>query len=883
MHRMRFGMRFGGVVVVAAAVLLSVSGCPDKPGGGASTDPDSGPRTDTGPGSGTQSGTGGDAVTARPSRSLLPLDLELPEFRLVDSTGEGFGSGELSGRVYVVNFIFTRCQLTCPEQTRRMAAFQKRLARKVEHQHSSDERGGPKHFLWDQVRIVSLSVDPKTDTPEVLSRYADNFGADLSNWSFLTGKKSEIFSLITGGFRLPVAELDGGDGDQPIVHTSKVALVDHRGHLRGVFDGMKDEGRGKLIRAIEQVLNQRVAIPPQIVSPDWLAARASRQISASKDWSVYHDFGFTDSLPTSGIDFRHRVVDDAGRTYKAVHYDHGNGLAVADVDGDGRLDIYFSNQVGSNRLYRNVGGGRFEDITAAAGVSVVGATGVAASFADIDNDGDADLYVTNVRTGNRLFLNDGKARFTDVSKGSGLGHKAHSSSAVFFDYDRDGLLDLFLCNVGQYTHERLRDVESDSTDEGRSDAGQASRFFDGMADAFAGHLHSGRTEASVLYHNEGGGRFVDVTRETGLLDESWTGAASPIDANNDGWIDLYVLNMQGNDEYYENVGGTKFVKRSRELFPRTSWGAMGIKVFDFDNDGRLDIYVTDMHSDMGGKRVEYLRANPTEADEQQKSPRPFAESILKTDGTSLFGNSFFRRTGPGRFEEISDRIGAETYWPWGISVGDLNADGYLDVFVTSSMNFPWRYHPNHVLLNDAGKRFVLSEFVLGVEPRRGGRTSVPWHQLDADGRDSDHSFCEDRKGVFTMYGALGSRSSVILDIDGDGDLDIVTNDFNTEPLVLTSDLSERKTVRYVEVRLVGVDSNRDGLGARVTVHAGGKTYVQVHDGQSGYLSQSRMPLYFGLGSAESIEKIEVTWPTGKSQVVPGPLPSRGRVEIEETE
>jgi len=137
--------------------------------------------------------------------------------------------------------------------------------------------------------------------------------------------------------------------------------------------------------------------------------------------------------------------------------------------------------------------------------------------------------------------------------------------------------------------------------------------------------------------------------------------------------------------------------------------------------------------------------------------------------------------------------------------------------------------------------------------------------------------------VFTMYGALGSRSSVILDLDGDGDLDIVTNDFNTEPLVLISDLSERITVRYVQVRLRGVDSNRDGLGARVTVHAGGKQYVQVNDGQSGYLSQSRMPLYFGLGSAESIEKIEVTWPTGKTQVLQGPLPAKGTVEIEEAE
>ena len=863
---MRFVCRCGAMVL-ATAVLLAACGCPDDPT----------PSGGTGKGSGTRGGSD----VPRPTKRLLPLDLPLPEFRLVDSTGKEFGSRELAGRPYVVNFIFTRCQLTCPEQTRRMAAFQQQLARKIEHQHSSDERGGPKHFLWDTLQLVSISVDPENDTPATLTRYADNYGAKLDNWSFLTGKKSEIFSLVTAGFKLPVAEVGQG---QPIVHTVNVALVDHRGHLRGVFNGMKDEGGRKLMQSVELVLNERVAIPPQIISPEWLDRRAAAQKSAATRWTVYHDFAFTDRQPSSGIDFRHRVVDDAGRTYKAVHYDHGNGVAAADVDGDGRLDLYFSNQVGGNRLYRNSGDGTFEDITESAGVALPAPTGVTASFADVDNDGDADLYVTNVRTGNKLFLNDGKARFTDVSAVSGLAHKGHSSSAVFFDYDRDGLLDLFLCNVGQYTHETLRDVEGDGTDTGREEAGEARafRFFDGMTDAFAGHLHAGRTERSRLYHNEGGGRFVDVTTETGLIDESWTGAASPIDANNDGWIDLYVLNMQGNDEYYENVGGKRFQKRSRELFPRTSWGAMGIKVFDFDNDGRLDIYITDMHSDMGGDRVEFLRANATEAEEQKKSPKPFADSILKTDGASLFGNSFFRRTGPGRFEEISDRIGAETYWPWGISVGDLNADGYQDVFITSSMNFPWRYHPNHVLLNDAGKRFVLGEFVLGVEPRRGGRTAVPWHQLDADGRDKDHDFCDGRTGLFTMYGALGSRSSVILDLDGDGDLDIVTNDFNSRPLVLISDLAERTRVRQVQVRLVGVDSNRDGLGARVTVHAGGKRYVQVHDGQSGYLSQSRMPLYFGLGAAESVEKIEVTWPTGKTQVVPGPIAAGELVEIEES-
>ena len=183
----------------------------------------------------------------------------------------------------------------------------------------------------------------------------------------------------------------------------------------------------------------------------WLRRFAEAQRKSMTSVSAFHDFQFTDRVAESGITFRHGIVDDAGRTYKAAHYDHGNGLAIADVDGDGRLDIYFSSQIGGNELWRNVGGGTFENITASAGVGVRGKIGVSASFADIDNDGDEDLYVTTVRGGNMLFENDGHGKFKDISAAAGVNYTGHSSSAVFFDYDRDGRLDLFLVNVGRYT------------------------------------------------------------------------------------------------------------------------------------------------------------------------------------------------------------------------------------------------------------------------------------------------------------------------------------------------------------------------------------------------------------------------------------------------
>jgi enediyne biosynthesis protein E4 len=604
----------------------------------------------------------------------------------------------------------------------------------------------------------------------------------------------------------------------------------------------------------------------------WLQKRREAQAKAIAGVQAFHDFQFVDRVADSGITFRHRIVEDAGKTYKAAHYDHGNGLAVADVDGDGLVDVYFVNQVGGNQLWRNTGGGKFENITSAAGLAVPGRVSVSASFGDIDNDGDADLFVTTVRAGNLLFENDGRGRFSDITAAAGLGYSGHSSSGVFFDYDRDGRLDLLLVNVGRYTTNTV--------------AGGSDKFYVAFADAFAGHLKPERAERSILYRNASGNRFADVSKATGLVDLSWTGDATVLDGNDDGWPDLYLTNMQGDDQYYENAAATarpsgpaaprtsgpadprtserRFLKKSRVLFPRTSWGSMGVKVFDFNNDGRLDLFVTDMHSDM---------SHPASPDRDFfKSEMKWPVSFRGTGKTSIWGNSFFLNDAPGRYREVSDAIGAESYCPWGPSVGDLNADGYDDVFIAAGMNYPERYMVNSVKLNDRGRRFADAEFVLGVEPRSGG-LATPFFELDASGADKGHKDAVGETGRIAIWGARGTRSSAILDLDGDGDLDIVTNEFNAAPMVLVSNLSEKTRVRYVAVRLAGTISNRSGLGAIVRVTAGGRTYTKVMDGNSGYLSHSVHPLYFGLGDAEEIEKLEVTWPTGRTQSVPAKLNS----------
>ncbi|MCI0633031.1 MAG: VCBS repeat-containing protein, partial [Actinobacteria bacterium] len=398
---------------------------------------------------------------------------------------------------------------------------------------------------------------------------------------------------------------------------------------------------------------------------------------------------FTDALAGSGIDFRHHFIDtESGSTYKVNPYDHGSGVLVADVNGDGKDDVYFLDFLGPNQLYINKGGLEFENATAQSGIAVDRAISVGGAFGDYDNDGDPDLYVTTYRGGNHLFRNRGDGTFEDVTGAAGVGYKGHSSSATWFDYDLDGDLDLYLANIGKFTTETI--------------SREAEYLYEGVSLPFPELARKPEArvegEPDFLWRNDGNGTFTDVSGETGLNAGEWNGDATVADYDLDGDPDLYVSNMFGINHLYENRGNGAFRDVTDKALGRTSWGGMGCKFFDANGDEYPDLYVVDMHSDMWLRpdTPELVRAS-VKYDTPLGTSVEFGKGITAPGDTKapavLFGNTYFANRGDGTFAEQSGAAGLETWWPWGITVGDYDNDGWEDVLVPAGMGYPFYYWP----------------------------------------------------------------------------------------------------------------------------------------------------------------------------------------------
>ena len=498
----------------------------------------------------------------------------------------------------------------------------------------------------------------------------------------------------------------------------------------------------------------------------------------------------------------------------------GSGAAFFDYDGDGRLDLYIVNgqtleqadagRPGEpNQLFRNLGSSRFQDVTEQARVGDTGWGGGAAA-ADYDNDGDADLLVTNYGP-NVFYRNNGDGTFTDITAWAGIEDTRWSASAGFGDIDGDGFLDLYVTNYIPFKMELLESLDPKFC------------VWRGIQVMCGPNGLPG--EADALYLNQGDGRFKEVTAEAGVLNTEGKGlGVTFLDYDQDGDQDIYVANDSTPDYLYENDGQGNFTDMALlagvavSMYGKPQAG-MGTDVGDFDEDGLIDIVVTNFQGDY---------------------------------------NSLRRNEGAGLFTDVSDMAGltAPSFdkLGWGVRFIDLDYDGFLDIFVANGHVYP------EVEGGGIGESYQQSNQVLLNLPDTAGRKYE-------DVTTKTGSGLEDTKS---------SRGVAVGDYDNDGDLDVFVNNMGDVPSFL-EDRKEHEN-SWVRLTLIGGNANRDGLGARIEYTTEGQRHHRLANVWS-YLSTNDPRFLLGLGSGEQAEDVVIYWPSSSPLLKLGALPAGSEVIV----
>jgi enediyne biosynthesis protein E4 len=512
-------------------------------------------------------------------------------------------------------------------------------------------------------------------------------------------------------------------------------------------------------------------------------------------------FRFTNVTAAAGIQFQHNSGAFGG---KFLPETLGSGCAFLDYDRDGWQDILLVNgmdwpghekQRSTLKLYRNNRNGTFSDVTKAAGLDVE-LYGMGVAVGDYNNDGFPDIYISCVGQ-SRLFRNTGKSTFVDVTKASGLfGRQGFSTSALWFDYDRDGLLDLFVCNYVRWSPEH--DVFCS---------------LDGAHKSYC-TPEAYRGDTCWLFHNRGNGTFEDVTASSGIFDSSSKSlGVAMFDYDQDGWPDLLVANDTQPNKLYKNLRNGKFKDVGVEAGLAFSTegkarAGMGVDTGDFENSGKSGVAITNFDNEMIGL---YDSTN--------------------SDASRVAG-----------YDDIAVPSGlgaaSRSTLGFGCAFFDANLDGWLDLAVANG-------HIDETVRNIRGNVGYAQAPQLFLN-QRGGRFRDVAQEVGG-------GFATPIVGRGLAYG----------DFDRDGDLDLLMTTNNGPAYLFRNDLTGGN--RSIRFQLTGTKSNRDAIGAVVKVFGGGLGQSRVVRGGSSYLSQSELPVTFGVGKSEKIERVTIDWPSGSSE------------------